>query len=133
MALKKRSPSPGGVFASDELRTLVEIGRVIGSQPEIDRVFDRVAGLIRQVIPFDRLAVVVIEPASGMLGNRYVAGMPISGRSRGDRYPAAGTMVEGLARTRLFSNKRPLARHAPIGRRCAASSGGPRTPCLAWV
>ncbi len=91
------SPSPGDVFASDELRTLVEIGRVIGSQPDIDSVFDRVAGLIRQIVPFDRLAVVVMDPVAGTLENRYVAGMAIAGRSKGDRYPAAGTIAEGLS------------------------------------
>ncbi len=83
-----------------EMAILAEIGRVIGSTLEIDKVYERVAAEIRKLIPFDSLVVNLSNAQQETLDVAYVFGLDIPGRRVGDSFPVRGTLGEGVIRTR---------------------------------
>jgi two-component system cell cycle sensor histidine kinase/response regulator CckA len=83
-----------------EVILLADIGRMIGSTLEIEEVYDRVAGEIRKMIPFDSMIVILSCAKQETLNVAYVSGLDIAGRSVGDSYPMQGTVWEEMIRTR---------------------------------
>ncbi|MFH2001494.1 MAG: GAF domain-containing protein, partial [Planctomycetota bacterium] len=90
-------------WAKDEqLRSqaIAEIGRLIGSTLEIDKVYERFAVEARKLIPFDRLAVNLHNPHKRNVEVAYTFGEEISGRSKGNLFPLKDSVSEVLTKTR---------------------------------
>ena len=72
---------------------LAEIGRIITSSLDINEVYEGFAQQVRRLIPFDRIAISVVDMESNSFVNEYVLGVYAEGREEGDRVGLAGTMV----------------------------------------
>ncbi len=83
-----------------EMAILAEIGRVIGSTLEIDKVYEQVADEIRKLIPYDSLVVNLRNARQETLEVAYVFGLDIPGRRVGESFPVRGTIGEGVILTR---------------------------------
>ncbi len=91
---------------AEEKAALAKIGRIITSAPDIEDVYQRFAEEVRNVIPFDRIAINLIDFSDGTICAQYFAGVPIPLRRQGERFPLAGSMAEEIARikeTMVFS------------------------------
>ncbi len=72
---------------------LAEIGRIITSSLDIDDVYEGFAQQVRRLIPFDRIAISIVDLESEIFVNEYVLGVFAEGRERGIRVELEGTMV----------------------------------------
>ena len=72
---------------------LAEIGRIITSSLDIDEVYEGFAQQVRRLIPFDRIAISVVDLESNTFVNEYVLGVFAEGREEGDLVGLEGTMV----------------------------------------
>ena len=72
---------------------LAEIGRIITSSLDINEVYEGFAQQVRRLIPFDRIAISVVDLESDSFVNEYVLGVFAEGREEGERVGLAGTMV----------------------------------------
>ena len=84
----------------NEHSVLAEIGRIIGSSPDIDDVYDDFAATVRTLIPFDGIAIKLYEPVAGTLTTRYARGAPVAERLQGDTFLLKGTISERVIRER---------------------------------
>ena len=90
---------------SREHRLMAEIGEVIGQSLDVNEVYEGFAELVRTLIPFDRLAISILNLDEGTIRNAYVVGESIPGRGTGDVLPMGDhikTMIE--TRTGFLSN-----------------------------
>ncbi|MHB8908109.1 MAG: hybrid sensor histidine kinase/response regulator [Syntrophales bacterium] len=86
--------------AEQEVATLAEIGRVIGSTLDIKQVYEKFASITRRLIPFDALSVNLIDVPNDIFRIAYHAGLDLPGRTAGVNIPLAGTMTEHVMRNR---------------------------------
>ena len=84
---------------AQETAVLAEIGRIVGSSLNVDDVYERFAEEVRKLVPFDRIAVNLIDLENGTFRNAYVAGSNIPSRRRGVITPLAGTVTGEVVRT----------------------------------
>ncbi len=78
---------------AEENALLAEVGRIITSSLEIDDVYDGFARAVRRLIPFDRIAISLIDMDAQIFWNEYVFGVEAPGREKGLRIPLLGTML----------------------------------------
>jgi PAS domain S-box-containing protein len=78
-----------------------KIGQIISSTLNIQEVHERFANEVHKLIPFDRIAINLINPEDGTSTISYVTGSEIAGRHQGDVVPLAGTATEEAVRTRM--------------------------------
>ena len=83
-----------------EKASMAEIGRIIGSTLAIEDVYERFADEVRRIIPFDNIAINLIDHDTKTVSVPYVAGIDVPGRRRGEVFPLRGTIAEEAARTR---------------------------------
>ena len=83
-----------------EKASMAEIGRIIGSTLAIDDVYERFADEVRRIIPFDNIAINLIDHDNKTVSVPYVAGIDVPGRRRGEVFLLRGTIAEEAARTR---------------------------------
>ena len=83
-----------------EKASMAEIGRIIGSTLAVEDVYERFADEVRRIIPFDNIAVNLIDHDNNTVSVPYVAGIDVPGRRRGELFPLRGTIAEEAARTR---------------------------------
>jgi PAS domain S-box-containing protein len=83
-----------------EKASMAEIGRIIGSTLAIEDVYERFADEVRRIIPFDNIAINLIDHDNKTVSVPYVAGIEVPGRQRGEVFPLRGTIAEEAARTR---------------------------------
>jgi GAF domain-containing protein len=76
---------------AQENALVAEIGRIIGSAPNIDEVFERFSKAVAKLIPFDRIVVILISPQKDTTFVRYEAGIDVPNRRAGEYVPIAGT------------------------------------------
>ena len=76
-----------------ENELLVEIGRIISSSLDIDKVYAGFAEQLRTLIPFDRLAISLVNLEDNSFSNAYVLGATIAGRGRGEVNSLRGTIT----------------------------------------
>ena len=88
---------------AQENELLVEIGRIISSSLDIDRVYAGFAGQLRTLIQFDRLAISLVDLDDNTFANAYVLGPTIPGRERG-----AVTSLEGTITNAAVVSRRPV-------------------------
>ena len=72
---------------------LAEVGRIITSSLDINDVYEGFAQQVRELIPFDRIAISLVDLETQTFVNEYVLGVFAAGRERGSRVPLEGTMV----------------------------------------
>ena len=68
---------------AQENELLVEIGRIISSSLDIDRVYAGFAQQLRTLVKFDRLAISLVNLEDNIFSNAYVLGQAVEGRERG--------------------------------------------------
>ena len=91
IALEEASKAAELLAAENGL--LAEIGRIITSSLDINEVYEGFAQQVRRLIPFDRVAISIVDLESNTFVNEYVLGVFAEGREEGDRVGLAGTMV----------------------------------------
>ena len=84
---------------AQENADLAELGQVFTSSLEIEWVYDSFARQVRKLIPFDRIAITVLDPEDGTTAASYVRGIDVPGSSAGGN-PIEGSLTEALVQTR---------------------------------
>ena len=79
---------------------LAEIGRIITSSLDIDDVYERFAQEVKNLLPFDRIAISIVDFNTQSFVNEYVLGVFAAGRERGSTVPLEGTMVGQVLESR---------------------------------
>jgi PAS domain S-box-containing protein len=79
---------------------LAEIGCIISSTLSIEEVYERFGEEVRKLIPFDRIAINLIDVKNYTLSITYVMGSQALHRQLGDVFPLAGTAAEEILKTR---------------------------------
>ncbi|MBM4332203.1 MAG: GAF domain-containing protein [Deltaproteobacteria bacterium] len=77
---------------------VAEVGRIISSTLEIERVYELFAEEVRKVIPFDRISITVIDHEKGAFHNAYILGPDIPGRQLKEVISLAGSFTEEIMR-----------------------------------
>lgn len=90
-----------------EMAIIAEIGKVIGSSLETEKVYEGFAAMVRKLIPFDRLSVNLHDLERGIVIPIYVSGEYIAGRQPGDEFPLKNSVSEVLVRTRAGIFRHP--------------------------
>jgi signal transduction histidine kinase/ActR/RegA family two-component response regulator len=83
-----------------ENELIAEIGKIISSTLDIDKVYERFAEEVRNFIPIDRISINIINPKDNTGTNAYISGTELPRRKKGDYYPIAFTVTEGVCRAR---------------------------------
>lgn len=99
-------------------RVLSEIGRMITRSSAIEEVYERFAGLVGELLPFDRIVIAVVNPDGESYTDVYVTGVAISGWEAGRSHPledsATGRVVAaGTPLRRTGASARELAQRFP--------------------
>ena len=90
-ALKSASEETEILAAENAL--LAEVGRIISSSLEISEVYEGFARQVKELIPFDRIAISLVDMESFTFNNQYVFGVPAAGREEGTVVTLQGTMI----------------------------------------
>jgi PAS domain S-box-containing protein len=92
---------------AQENELIAEIGKIISSTLDIDKVYERFAEEVRKVIPIDRISVNIINPKDNTCTNAYISGIELPHRKTDDHYPIAFTVTEevSLARRSVLINE----------------------------
>ncbi|MCX5908245.1 MAG: GAF domain-containing protein, partial [Deltaproteobacteria bacterium] len=77
-----------------ENEIIANIGRIISSTLNIDEVYERFAEEARRLVPFDRIAIHIVDYENRIITAPYVAGISIPGYQSGDVFPLSGTATE---------------------------------------
>jgi PAS domain S-box-containing protein len=85
---------------SQENGVVAEIGRIITSTLNIEEVYERFAEEVRKLLPWDGIAINLINPQEHTITVAYSTGVEIPERFRGETYPLAATMTEEILRGR---------------------------------
>ncbi len=91
---------------------LAEIGRIVSSTLDLGEVYERFATAVKKLIPFDRLAIVLIEPDGHSIIYDYVKGCSVPMCEQGDRGSISKTILEEILKKR----RGLLIQEANIGR-----------------
>ena len=76
--------------------TVAEIGRLLSSAWQIGDVYSQFAGLVGELIGFDRLSVSAIDSSTGLMEILYVDGIYLSDRDAGFGHPLNGTLAGSM-------------------------------------
>ncbi|MGC8811700.1 MAG: PAS domain S-box protein, partial [bacterium] len=87
-------------WLAQESASIAEIGRIVNSTLHIEEVYDVFAAEAKKLIPFDRLAIVIINRAENTFMVSYVSGPEIKGRKKGEAFPLSGSAIEQIMHTR---------------------------------
>ncbi len=79
---------------------LAEIGRIVSSSLDLEEICERFSLALNKLIPYDRIAFVLIEGKNNLFSYQYVKGVKVSKSEKGDRGRIEGTIVEEILRTR---------------------------------
>jgi two-component system cell cycle sensor histidine kinase/response regulator CckA len=79
---------------AQENAIMAEIGRIISSTLNIEEVYALFSEKVRSLLPYDRLAINLINEDGTTLINRYVEGDSAPERNVGEVQPKAGTLTE---------------------------------------
>ena len=85
---------------AQENAIMAEIGQILCSTLNVDTVYERVSETARRLIPFDRMAINIIQPGETAFVIPYVFGANVALRQKGDVIPLAGTAAFEVIRTR---------------------------------
>lgn len=79
---------------------IAELGKIISSSLEIDEVYTLFAQQVRNVIPFNWLAITLVDKQKGIFYNPHTLGDDIPERTAGVIIPLAGSFTEEVIRRR---------------------------------
>jgi PAS domain S-box-containing protein len=85
---------------AQENALVAEIGRIIGSTLNIDKVFERFTKAVAELITFDRIVINLFDVANKSTYTRYVAGIEVPNRGAGEYAPLAGSASEECLRVK---------------------------------
>ncbi|MCX5908776.1 MAG: GAF domain-containing protein, partial [Deltaproteobacteria bacterium] len=85
---------------AQENAIMAEIGRIVSSTMDIDDVYGHFAEEARKLIPFDRIAINIINPAESTISIPYLTGVDVPLYQKGGIIPLSGTVAERIMRTR---------------------------------
>ena len=85
---------------AQENATMAEIGRIISSTLDIEEVYERFAEETHKLIPFDGIAINIINHRDGTVTVPYVSGVAVPGCQPGDVLPLEGSVTGEVERTR---------------------------------
>jgi PAS domain S-box-containing protein len=85
---------------SQENAIMAEIGRIISSTLNINDVYERFAEKVRELIPFDRITIHIVNLRDNTLSVAYVTGLDVAHHDKGGSLPIAGSSIEEAIRTR---------------------------------
>ena len=103
---------------AQENATVAEIGRIISSTLDIQKVYERFAEEAHKLISFDRLTIDTIDPDKRTVTVVYSLGFEIIEHRSGSSFPLAGTFAELLVRKRAggfiqAENEKEMAERYP--------------------
>jgi PAS domain S-box-containing protein len=84
---------------AQENAAMAEIGRIISSTLNIEEVYERFAEEVHKLIPFEGIAINIINHKDCTLTVPYVSGIAVPGCQPGDVFPLEGSVTGGVART----------------------------------
>ncbi len=79
-----------------EESVMSEIGRILSSTLNIEEVYDQFADEVKKILPFDRIAINLVDFSLQTVISKYVAGLPVAGRRAGDHFDLAGTATSAV-------------------------------------
>jgi PAS domain S-box-containing protein len=79
---------------------MAEIGRVVSATLNVDSIYEEFAARVRQVLPFDRMVISVIDAGQGAFKHVHMSKEPVPDRHLGMVLPLAGSAMEEVVRTR---------------------------------
>ena len=115
---------------AEEEAALAELGRIISSSIDINEVYASFAEQVRQLIPWDRISVSLVDLEAGTLVSTYQRGVALPERELGAVSPLPGSLTQEMVKTHAgllvratddAENKRKyptLARSVHAGLRC---------------
>ena len=77
--------------SAQEESVISEIGRIISSTLNIEEVYEQFAAEVKKILPFDRIAINLVNFGAQTVTCQYVAGIAAEGRMPGDSFDLAGT------------------------------------------
>ncbi len=83
-----------------EALAMAEIGRIISSTLTVEEVYEPFAAVAKEIIPFDRIVVNMIDRETGTVRNVYMAGGDIQDREVEKVYPLEGSGNAEMLRTK---------------------------------
>ncbi|MCX5736646.1 MAG: GAF domain-containing protein, partial [candidate division NC10 bacterium] len=106
-AATRRTMRSGHSFREQE--TLAELERILNSSLDIQEVYPLFAERAATLIPFDRIAITLIDREKDYFTTLYEAGVCVPGRQRGGQASLAGTMTAAITtfRKTLLLQGRP--------------------------
>jgi len=84
---------------AQENATMAEIGRIISSTLNIEEVYERFAEEVHDLIPFEGIAINIINYKEGTVTVPYVSGIAVPGCQPGDIFPLEGSVTGEVVRT----------------------------------
>jgi len=85
---------------AEENAVMAEIGRIISSTFDIDTVYERFSKEVRRIVPFDRIAINIIDYQKNTFTILYTSGLNVPARKKGTTISLAGAATEEVMRTR---------------------------------
>jgi len=85
---------------TQESDVVAEIGKIVSSTLDINEVYERFAVEVQKIIPFDRIAINIINPEDSTVNVSYTAGDDLPAFRPGNVYPLANSMAEMVKRTK---------------------------------
>ncbi len=82
---------------AEENAAMAEIGRIVGSSPDIQNVYERFAVEARRLIPFDRIRTNLVDFAAQAYEVSYVEGLGVPERDLGDVLSLEGSFTNHVA------------------------------------
>jgi two-component system NtrC family sensor kinase len=82
-----------------KIEIIGEVARIVTSTLTIDQVYEQFAAEVKKLVPFDRVNINVIHPATGRFTIKYLSGQEVPGRHVGAVLPLAGTLTSQAATT----------------------------------
>ncbi|RMF87012.1 MAG: GAF domain-containing protein, partial [Nitrospinota bacterium] len=103
---------------AQENRVMANIGRIINSSFQIDEVYERFAEEVRTLLPFDRIAIGLVDFDRYTLTLAYDLGIEVPNRHCGSVLPLSGRFAEEVVHTRTgricpLESEEWLATHFP--------------------
>ena len=85
---------------ADEKAVIAEIGRIISSTFDIERVYELFSKEVRRIVPFDRITINIIDYQKNTFTILYTSGLNMPGRKKGRTLSLAGDPTGEVIRTK---------------------------------
>jgi len=81
---------------AQEESVISAIGRIVSSTLNIEEVYEQFTAEVKKILPFDRIAINLIDFASQTVTVQYVSGLAAVGRRAGDRFDLDGSATAAV-------------------------------------